>query len=102
MKTMIRVLLVTMLAGSVATAKAAPSNDINMINTKFQHLFVFKAKRKYLGATVEVYYSNGDLITSEKLGKRRMIIDFCDTKLGEYTIRVVKDDKRKEFSYIKK
>lgn len=99
---MIRVMLVMMLVSSVAITQAAPSDDISMINTKFQHLFVFKAKRKYMGAIVEVYYSNGDLITSEKLSKRRMIIDFCDTKFGEYTIRVVKGDKRKEFNYIKK
>jgi hypothetical protein len=65
-------------------------------------LFVLKANRKYAGATVEVYYSNGDLVTTQKIEKRRMIIDFCDTKYGEYTIRVVRGNEKKEFQYVKK
>ena len=51
---------------------------------------------------MEVYYSNGDLVTTHKLEKRKMIIDFCDTKFGEYTIKVVKGDKKQEFYYVKK
>lgn len=31
-----------------------------------------------------------------------MIIDFCDVKFGEYTIRLVKDNDIIEYKYVKK
>ncbi len=104
MKTIMKVLLVTMLmTGAAAFAQASPSDaTLNVISTKYKNLFVFKIDKKYVGATVEVYYSNGDLVATQKLEKRKMIIDFCDTKFGEYTIRVVKGDKKQEFYYVKK
>ena len=102
MKTLVRVSLVALLISAAITAQATPVEDVSVVPTKHKNLFVFKADRDYVGATVEVYYSNGDLVTSEKLGKRKMIINFCDTRHGEYTIRVVKGDKKQEFHYVKK
>jgi hypothetical protein len=102
MKTLVRVSLVALLISAAITAQATPVEDVSVVPTKYKDLFVFKADRDYVGATVEVFYSNGDLVTSEKLAKRKMIINFCDTRLGEYTIRVVKGDKKQEFHYVKK
>ena len=102
MKPKTRILLVLIVVLSALIAKSAMAADVSQIKTKYPHLFVLKANRKYAGATVEVYYSNGDLVTTQKFEKRRMIIDFCDTKFGEYTIRVVKGNEKKEFQYVKK
>jgi hypothetical protein len=102
MKALVRISLVALLVGAVVTAQATPLEKLTVVSTKYKNLFVFKADRDYVGATVEVYYSNGDLVTSQKLGKRKMIINFCDTRFGEYTIRVVKGDKTQEFHYEKK
>jgi len=104
MKTMMRISLVVMLiTGVSAIAYASPLEDtVTVIPTKYKNLFVFKTDKEYVGATVEVYYSNGDLVTTHTLEKRKMIIDFCDTRFGEYTIRVVKGDKKQEFHYVKK
>ena len=102
MKPKTRILLVLIVVLSALIAKSAMAADVTEIKTKYPHLFVLKANRKYAGATVEVYYSNGDLVTSQQIEKRRIIIDFCDTKYGEYTIRVVKGDKKIEFQYVKK
>lgn len=102
MKTLIRISLVTLMICISVISQALPLEEIVNIPTKYKNLFVFKADKEYVGATVEVYYSNGDLVTTRKLEKRRMIIDFCDTKFGEYTIRVVKGDKKQEFYYVKK
>jgi hypothetical protein len=102
MKPMTRIILVLMVILCALMAKSAFAGNISEIKTKYHHLFVLKANRKYLGAKVEVYYSNGDLVTSQKINKRRMVIDFCDTKVGEYTIWVVQGDKKQEFQYVKK
>jgi hypothetical protein len=101
MKPMMRILLI-LITLSALTTKSVMAADVSEIKTKYPHLFVLKANRKYAGATVEIYYSNGDLVTTQKIEKRRMVIDFCDTKYGEYTIRVVKGNEKKEFQYIKK
>lgn len=103
MKTLARVSLVALLVIGVASfTRASPVEDVSVVPFKHKHLFVFKVDKKYKGATVEVYYSNGDLVTTQKLEKRKMVINFCDTKFGEYTIRVVKGEKKQEFYYVKK
>lgn len=102
MKPMTRIILVLMVILCALLAKSAFAGNVSEIKTKYPHLFVLKANRKYIGAQVEVYYSNGDLVTSQRINKRRMVIDFCDTKVGEYTIRVVQGDKKQEFQYVKK
>ena len=102
MKPMTRFVLVLLVILSALIAKNAFAGNVGEIKTKYGHLFVLKASRKYMGSTVEAYYSNGDLVTTQKISKRRMVIDFCDTKYGEYIIRVVRGNEKKEFQYIKK
>lgn len=104
MKTMMRISLAVMLMVglSITTQAYTPEDVVEVIPSRYKNLFVFKADKEYVGATVEVYYSNGDLVTKHTLEKRKMIIDFCDTKFGEYTIRLVKGDKKQEFHYVKK
>jgi hypothetical protein len=103
MKTMVRVsLMVLLVMGVVLSTLASPVEEVSVVPSKYKNLFVFKIDKQYVGATVEVYYSNGDLVAAQKIKKRKMIIDFCDTKFGEYTIRVVKGDKKQEFYYVKK
>ena len=58
--------------------------------------------RKLVGAQVEIYNSSGELITSNSLQKRKMIIDFGEAVFGTYTIRLVKGAESKEFKYVKK
>ena len=82
--------------------KTALGKEVRPVTSKHKNLFVLKADKEYAGAIVEVFYSNGDLITSQKLEKKKMIIDFRDAKFGTYTIRVVKDNKKQEFYYEKK
>jgi hypothetical protein len=81
---------------------ATPLETVDVVNTKYKNLFVFKVKNKFKGADVRVFYSNGDLVTSQKLEKKKMIINFCDVKYGTYTIKVQKGNKSEEFNYIKK
>lgn len=94
------VLALLSLSGAVAADSIAREGDPN--TPKHKNLFVVKADRLFVGANVQVFYSNGNLITAQKLQKKKMIIDFEDAKTGTYTIRVTKGNKTKEFEYIKK
>jgi hypothetical protein len=76
--------------------------SVKVVDSQYGNLFVFKVARTFKGATVEVYYSNGDLVATKTMGKRRMIINFCDVKSGSYTIRVRKENKVEEFKYFRK
>lgn len=107
MKKIILLLALSLLLASAMSLSAAviPSNHdevVDIVNTKYKNLFVFRAERKFIGAKVEVYSMNGDLVTAQRLHRRKMIIDFCDVKFGEYTIRITKGDERQEFHYVKK
>src|SRR5688572_7126986 len=70
--------------------------------TKDKSLFVLKADKKFIGARVEIVQPNGSIIAEQILQKRKMIIDFDDVKSGSYTIRLVKGDKRQEYTFDKK
>ncbi|MEM8568237.1 MAG: hypothetical protein AAGF85_17375 [Bacteroidota bacterium] len=78
-----------------ATAENDP--QIQLVKSDLKNLFTFKVDRSLLGAKVEMVYSNGDVVTIEKLEKRKMIIDFCDVKLGDYTVKISKDDYTRNF-----
>jgi hypothetical protein len=89
-----------LIAQSVSAAPTLAGSGI--VRIKGKTLFVFKTDRKFIGATVEVIFANGEVITSQKLEKRKMMIDFADVKAGDYTIRVTKGKRVEEFYYEKK
>jgi hypothetical protein len=95
-------LLATAMSLSAAVIPSKHEEVVDVVNTKYKNLFVFKAERKLIGAKVEVYSMNGDLVTTQRLHRRKMIIDFCDVKFGEYTIRITKGNQKQEFHYVKK
>jgi hypothetical protein len=100
MKTLIAVVVALMIA---TTGKAAkPEDAIGIGETKTKSLFVYKTHRKFVGALVEVYTSDGDLLTAQNLQKRKLIIDFGTALKDTYTIRVVKGEDIREFHYIKR
>ena len=69
---------------------------------RIKDLFVFKTGKKLIGATVEIRSADGDLLTTQNLGNKKMIIDFSSVSLGTYIIRVSKGKHTEEFIYRKK
>ena len=63
--------------------------------------FILKASRKFKGADVEVLSSSGYLVTSQKLNRHKLIIDFSKVQKGTYRIKVKKGSSEQEFRYIK-
>src|SRR5262245_33808884 len=100
MKTAQKMLVLVFVFASVASFGNAVEHkaSIEVMTSKYNNLFVFKVGREFKGATIEVYYSNGDLVASQPLSKRKMIINFCDVKPGTYLIRVKKNSNVEEFT----
>jgi hypothetical protein len=61
-----------------------------------------KATKKPKKTRVEVYSSNGKLLTTQTLYNKDVAIDFCDARLGIYTVRVIKGENTNEYHYVKK
>ncbi len=102
MKTFILASAFVLAMTSSFATEVTSGESVTLISSKYKNLFVFKAKKKFVGATVEIYSSNGDMITSQHLQKRKMIINFCDVRYDTYTIRIAKGSNTQEFQYVKK
>ncbi len=96
------VLILCISCFSAFSFASSPTEAISMVDAKSENIFVFKGNRKLIGATVEVFYADGTLLTKQILRKRRMIIDFCEVRSGDYTILISKGDKKKEYQYTKR
>ncbi|MCE2895780.1 MAG: T9SS type A sorting domain-containing protein [Flammeovirgaceae bacterium] len=83
---------------SMATPKDTKPEITTITN---DNLLVLKANRKFKGAEIEVFSSSGYLVTSKKLNKRKVIIDFKNVRTGAYLIRVKKGKTQEEFSFTK-
>jgi hypothetical protein len=102
MKTAVPFLFVALLIIS-SSLVASGAEAIEVVEPpKYKNLFTLRTEKQFVGAQVEVYNSRGELITSQSLQKRKMIIDFGEARFGTYTIRIVKGQSKKEFKYIKK
>ena len=87
--------------GTVTFSNAKNDPEVQLIKSDLKNLFTFKVDKELVGAKVEMVYSNGDVVTIEKLEKRKMLIDFCDVKLGDYTVKISKDGFSKKFEVSK-
>jgi hypothetical protein len=83
------------------TAGGAPLGGSVSGSAKQTDLFVVKAGKKLVGATVEVYSSEGSLVTAQYLVKRKLVIDFRAVASGAYTIKVVKGEISHAFHFVK-
>ena len=93
---------VATLALTLSVAAVAHATPIDVVAAKHKNLFVFTTARTMRGAEVRVYFSNGDLVTTQRLRKRKMIIDFCDVRSGDYTIVVQKGNTVEKFTYVRR
>jgi hypothetical protein len=101
MKKIVTILSVAFLM-IASTAMAGLNDERDKGNPRYKNLFVFKTEKKFLGAKVEILSADGDVITSQSLERRKVVIDFGDVGHGTYTIRVSKGRERKEFQFVKK
>ena len=99
MKTLIKVLVASLILFSLTVH----ANDETRagISGKDKSVFILKTTKKFVGAKVEVFKADGELIAYQNLERKKVVIDFRDVRLGTYTIRVTKGDESKEFLFVK-
>ena len=95
-------LLAALMVTSLSLSARRLRDDVRGGDVKHESLFVLRTNKQFVGAKVEVFYTNGSLVTAQRLEKKKMIIDFTDARLGIYTIRVTKVGTTKDFHYVKK
>ncbi|MEQ9166829.1 MAG: hypothetical protein RLO12_11265, partial [Fulvivirga sp.] len=75
-------LITTALLISVSSFAKISDPSVELIDTDYKNILKFKVKRDLVGATIKLVYSNGDVVAQEELVKKKMIIDFCDSRDG--------------------
>jgi hypothetical protein len=69
-----------------------------VLNTSHD-IFYFKICKALIGGTVKVYSPAGQLVATQNLDSKKLIIDFFDMAPGEYKIVVKKDNIEETFTY---
>lgn len=64
-------------------------------------VYYFKVAKEFLGADLEIYSGDGVKLFSQKIGRRKVLVDFYYEKPGRYVIHFVKGDSTQEFNFIK-
>lgn len=96
-------LLTTALFVAIAAiANATPVEGWEIVHSRKKETFAFNTGRDMKGAELKVLYSNGDVLVSERMRRRRMVIDFAEVKKGTYTILLMKNGMTKTFQYEKR
>ena len=101
MKSLTKILTVALLLLSLV-ASARHTDEHRTGTHRYKNIFVFKTDKKFLGAKVEIISAEGNLITSQQVERRKVVIDFDAVKYGTYTIRVSKGKESKTFLFVKK
>ena len=86
---------------SVSYADTKPKKEAVVVVSDSYDMFTFKADKKFLGATIEVYNSNNTLTGKEFVFHRKMVIDFYYLPADTYRIKIKKDNELLEFQFIK-
>ncbi len=102
MKIFVSISIWMLLVAGGITVATPKEHSVGVIVQKKKNLFVLKVSRKFKGAQVEVLSSSGYLVTSKKLSKRKLVIDFRNVSVGVYRIQVKKGFNKEEFRFIKK
>jgi hypothetical protein len=100
MKTVVKIFVLGVL--TVLLAIAANAKPVKEPLPKNKNLMSFKADKKFIGARVEILQENGSRIAEQILEKRKILIDFNGMREGVYTVRLVKGNDVKEFTFEKK
>ncbi len=80
---------------------SSANNSIHIVSSRQKNLFVFKVKKSWQGAKVEVLTAKGECVSRQRLLMRKMVINFCDMKAGVYKITITKNGLQEEFQYSK-
>lgn len=85
-------------AGVMAESLAS---DVDQVISSTSRL-TLKLNKEFLGGEVRVYNGNRELVISQRMKKRKVLIDFSDAMVGGYTVQLMKGPHQQEFYFMKK
>ena len=91
------ILIILLACLGVGSAEARDHNPISILSTN--GIVYLKFQKFMMGATLEIRDESGELIASEKIASKKIIIDFFYQKTGRYQIKIKKNDIEQLFSY---
>lgn len=65
------------------------------------NVFYFKMDKEFLGAELEIFSEDSVQLVTQKISKRKVLIDFYYENAGKYIIRLKKGDELEQFSFTK-
>lgn len=83
-------------------AMTSSLDSIGMTDSNQSDLIMVRLEKSQKGSEVVVLHSNGDLVMSKVVKRRKMIIDFSEVKFGTYSIVLMKDGAELESITFKK
>jgi hypothetical protein len=102
MKTLLKILFLGVLTALLAIAATASTPHENRPTTdKQKNVFVVKTNKSLVGAKVEIIQRNGKVIAEQVLKRRKLVIDFNESRSDFYMIRIKKGSNVKEYYYRK-
>ena len=93
---LLSMMIVTTMAFSNGIREGHPVHVLS-VRMSVVHL---KLPREFVGATLEIYSENGELILSQVVHERKVLIDFDNQKEGLYKIKIKKGEEQAEINYI--
>jgi len=100
MKTIALLIFFALATGCVFGRETKAHYPVRILATKMD-IFYFKVDHEFLGAELEVYSATGELMLSQKITQRKVLIDFYNGEKGNYTIKIKKGDREETFQYVK-
>jgi hypothetical protein len=64
-------------------------------------IYYFKVAKEFLGANLEIYSADGVKLFTQKVERRKILVDFYYENPGRYIIHFVKGDATQEFTFVK-
>lgn len=93
-------ILITIVLLVAGIGSAVARESIVRMQSGGKYLYTIKTESKK-GMSLVIYSSAGTRIFSEKVVKRRLVIDFSNVQVGEYIICLKKNNQVLEHRYIK-
>jgi len=74
-------------------------NPVHVISR--MDIFYLKLAKEFVGAELEVYSEDGVRLVSQKIGRRKVLVDFYYETPGKYVIQLTKGDSSQKFDFVK-
>ncbi len=102
MKTLSIILTISFFSLTTNLFAVGSQPDSVTVNSANEGLFMLKVDKDLFGGQVIISYSDGEVVSSMTIKRKRMVIDFDKVKYGSYTITLVKDGiEVEQFTYNK-